>query len=76
MIELAGNQYRRGTDGVWGIAVDDDLDNDYSVSPTLCAALDEIEDTLFTLRVQLGFVTPQADDEKKTVTRIIKKARP
>jgi len=43
IINLDGNDYRRDKGGVWGVAVDDDSDNDYEVSPSLSAALDETE---------------------------------
>lgn len=34
-----------------------------------------VANTLYVLRVQLGFVAPQTDDEKEIVARILEKAR-
>jgi hypothetical protein len=82
MIELCGNEYRRDGNGKWGVVVSDDEGDDYECSSCLCEALDEIErlaaenaDLLFTLRVQIGAVIAETDDERDAVSRGFEKAR-
>ena len=65
-IELDGNEYRRDDGARWGLVASGEHGEDWDVSPTLSAALDEIE----RLRSSLRSLTLDCESWRETAGRL------